>query len=64
MKELSELAERMKLAEDITELDDVRLEALAQLLYNFDSEQALTLMRYIGIMDMETRIEQREGFTV
>lgn len=64
MKELSELAERMELAEDITDLDDVRLEALAQLLYNFDSEQALTLMRYIGIMDMETRIDQREGFAV
>ena len=64
MKELLEMAERMELAEEIAELEDVELESLAQLLYSVNSAQALMLMRYIGVMDMESILEQREGFAV
>ena len=64
MKELLEMAERMELAEEIAELEDIELESLAQLLYSVNSAQALMLMRYIGVMDMESILEQREGFAV
>ena len=48
----------------VVEFTDDALEALAQQLYTADNEQALTLMRYIGIMDMESIIERREGIFV
>lgn len=48
----------------VAEFNDDALEALAQQLYTADNEQALMLMRYIGIMDMESMIERREGIFV
>ena len=64
MEQINKMTTVLNQAEQIAELNDTALEALAQMLYDIDSKQALTLMRYIGIIDMETILEQREGMTV
>jgi len=51
-------------AKIVAGLNDEALEVLAQELYDAENEQALVLMRYIGIMDMESRLTQRDGMAV
>lgn len=53
-----------KLVKEIAGFKDEDLEALAQLLYDTDKNRALMLMRYVGIMDMESILEQRHGMII
>jgi len=64
MEQINKMTTVLNQAEHIADLNDDALEALAQMLYDIDSNKALDLMRYIGIMDMESTLEQREGMTV
>jgi len=64
MEQINKMTTVLNQAEQIADLNDDALEALAQMLYDIDSNKALDLMRYIGIMDMEATLEQREGMTV
>ena len=64
MEQINTMATVLNQAEQIAELNDAALEALAQMLYDIDSAKAMDLMRYIGIMDMEATLEQREGMAV
>jgi hypothetical protein len=64
MEKINTMATVLNQAEMIANMNDEALEALAQMLYDIDSEQAMSLMRYIGIMDMEAILEQREGMAV
>lgn len=64
MEQINKMTTVLNQAETIAELNDAAIEALAQQLYTADNEQALALMRYIGIMDMESIIERREGIFV
>ena len=41
--------------------DEYDIENVAMMLYDADREQALRLMRDIGIMDMESILTQRDG---
>lgn len=52
------------IVEELANCNDHDLEYIAMLLHDANTEQALTLMRYIGIMDMESRLTQREGLPV
>jgi hypothetical protein len=54
----------MQLKDIVNELADCNdhdLEYIAMLLHDADAGRALTLMRYIGIMDMESTHEQHKG---
>jgi hypothetical protein len=64
MEQINKMTTVLNQAETISELNDAAIEALAQMLYDIDSRKALDLMRYIGIMDMETILEEREGVVV
>jgi hypothetical protein len=57
----------MQLIDIVKELNDCNehdIEYIAMMLYDANREQALRLMRDIGIMDMETRLTQRDGVVV
>jgi hypothetical protein len=64
MEQINKMTTVLNQAETIAELNDAAIEALAQMLYDIDSTKAMDLMRYIGIMDMETILEEREGMAV
>jgi hypothetical protein len=64
MERINTMTTVLAQAETISELNDAAIEALAQMLYDIDSDKAMDLMRYIGIMDMEASLEQREGVVV
>ena len=64
MDQINKMATVLNQAEKIADYNDDALEALAQMLYDIDGNKALDLMRYIGIMDMEAILEQREGMAV
>jgi len=64
MEQINKMTTVLNQAEQIADLNDDALEALAQMLYDIDHQKALELMRYIGIMDMEATLEQREGMAV
>ena len=64
MEQVNKMTTVLNQAEQIAELNDTALEELAQTLYAVNSNKALDLMRYIGIMDMEAILEKRDGVTV
>jgi hypothetical protein len=52
------------IVKELTNLNEHDIEYVAMMLYDADKEQALRLMRDIGIMDMESRLTQRDGVAV
>lgn len=57
----------MQLIDIVKELkacDEYDIEYVAMMLYDANKDAALRLMRDIGIMDMESRLTQRDGVVV
>ena len=52
------------IVKELTQCDEYDIEYVAMMLYDANREQALRLMRDIGIMDMESRLTQRDGVVV